>query len=297
LPARGAVRYGARDVRARGLLAQGLAYTAALLAAAAVAFFLGGEALWAAAAADVAATVVVFAFSVALSNSSLYDPYWSVAPPALFAYWLSRGEPSMRAWIAIALVGLWGARLTWNFLRGWRGLTHEDWRYRDLRAKSGRAYWAVSFLGIHFFPTMLTFGGSLSLWVVATAGDRPLGVLDGAALVVTLAAIAIEALADRQLRRFVLAKPPEGAILSTGLWRYSRHPNYFGEVLFWWGLFLFALAADPSRVWVVIDPIAITVLFVFVSVPLIDRRMAARRPAYAEHARRVSAIVPWFPGR
>lgn len=284
-------------VRARGLIAQVLAYAAALLAGAAVLSLLGGEGLVAMAAADVAATAVVFAFSLALSNSSLYDPYWSVAPPALFAAWLAWGEPSARAWIALALVCLWSVRLTWNFLRGWRGLAHEDWRYRDLRAKTGRLYWPVSFLGIHLFPTVLTFGGSLSLWVVATAAERPLGALDFVALLVTLAAIAIEASADQQLRRFVLSKPPEGAILSTGLWRYSRHPNYFGEVLFWWGLFLFALAADPSRGWVVIGPAAITALFALISVPMIDRRMVRRRPAYAEHARRVSAIVPWFPRR
>ena len=284
-------------VRARGLIAQALAYAAALLAGAAVLSLLGGESLVAMAAADVAATAVVFAFSLALSNSSLYDPYWSVAPPALFAAWIAWGEPSARSWLALALVCLWSARLTWNFLRGWRGLEHEDWRYRDLRAKTGRLYWPVSFLGIHLFPTVLTFGGSLSLWVVASAADRPLGALDSAALLVTLAAIAIETIADQQLRRFVLSKPPEGAILNTGLWRYSRHPNYFGEVLFWWGLFLFAVAADPSRAWVVIGPAAITTLFALISIPMIDRRMALRRPAYAEHARRVSAIVPWFPRR
>ena len=114
-----------------------------------------------------AGTVAIFAFSVGLSNSSMYDPYWSVAPPALFAYWLTVGGPSTRAWIALGLVGIWGVRLTANFLRGWPDLEHEDWRYPELRKKHGRFYWAVSFFGIHFFPTLLTFAGSLALYVIA----------------------------------------------------------------------------------------------------------------------------------
>jgi steroid 5-alpha reductase family enzyme len=105
----------------------------------------------------------------------------------------------------------------------------------------------------------------------------------------------IEATADAQLHRFCQARKP-GEIMSRGLWAYSRHPNYFGEISFWWGLWLFGLAADPgSALWTLAGPAAITALFVFVSVPLIDKRSLARRPGYAEHSKRISAIVPWFP--
>lgn len=281
--------------KARGLCVQLLAYAAATAAAWAIVTFVPqSDPLWTAALADAVATVVIFAFSVALSNSSMYDPYWSVAPPALFAYWITQGEPSMRAWIALALVVLWGARLTWNFARGWPGLHHEDWRYVDLRGKTGGGYWVVSFLGLHFFPTVLTFVGSLSLYVVAMSGARTLGLLDGVAALVTLGAITIEGLADEQLRAHAQSSPPRGSICERGLWRYSRHPNYFGEVGFWWGLALFALAADPSKLWVLAGPIAITALFVFISIPMIDKRMVARRPEYAEHMKRVSGLVPWF---
>ncbi len=279
-----------------------VAYTASLAAAFAVTRALGPDVhpLWSAAAADTAATVVVFAFSVLFDNSSVYDPYWSVAPIAIAPYLALRPEadsaPLARKILVLALVTLWGVRLTYNWARGFPGLHHEDWRYVDLRGKTGRGYWPTSFFGLHFFPTVLVFLGCFPL-LSALGGTAPLGPLDALAALVTAGAIAIETLADEQLLRFRRTKKDAGEIMASGLWAYSRHPNYFGEVTFWWGLFLFGLAAAPFAAWTLTGAIAITLLFVFISIPMIDRRSIARRPAYAEHARRVSALVPWFPKR
>lgn len=281
--------------RARAYRMQLFAYLTALAVAAGVAWLardLG--ALWAALVADVVATVVVFGFSVYNRNSSLYDPYWSVAPPALLAYWLLVGAASARVFLVGALVLVWATRLTWNFLRGFTSLDHEDWRYPELAKKTGKAYWLVSFLGIHLFPTFLTFMGGLALYVVTRDGARELGWLDAVAAAVTVLGIAYEGIADEQLRRFVKSKPPKGEIMQRGLWRHSRHPNYFGEITFWWGLYLFAAAADPSAWWAIVGPASITVLFVFISVPMIDERSKKRRPGYEAHMRKVSGIVPWF---
>jgi steroid 5-alpha reductase family enzyme len=251
--------------------------------------------------ADLAATAVVFGFSRAYDNSSLYDPYWSVAPPAI-ALWfalvpMSGPAPAARIVVVVALVMLWGIRLTHNWYRQWGGLEHEDWRYVDLRAKHGRRYWLVSFAGIHFFPTVLTFLSSLSLYPALAAGTALFGWLDAVALVVTGGAIWIEGAADNQLRNFIRTKPPPGSIMERGIWAYSRHPNYFGEIMFWWGLWLFGLAADPTFWWTVVGPLCITLLFVFISIPMIERRMAARRPGFEAHRRRVSILIPWPPKR
>ncbi|MFW6051111.1 MAG: DUF1295 domain-containing protein [Myxococcota bacterium] len=275
-------------------------YVAAIAAAAITGWLLRDQhPIVVALAADVVATVVVFAFSVAYDNSSLYDPYWSVAPPAI-ALWFSlvpMSGPAVvpRLVIVNALVFLWGARLTYNWFRQWKGLSHEDWRYVDLRAKHGRAYWLVSFSGIHMFPTVLTFLGSLSLYPALAAGTSLLGWLDAAAVIVTGGAIWIEAAADKQLRNFVTGERRPGEIMNRGLWAYSRHPNYFGEMAFWWGLWLFGLAADPSWWWTVVGPASITLLFVFISIPMMEERMQTRRPHYREHRRRVSMVVPWPP--
>ena len=251
--------------------------------------------LWAVLAADLAGTVVVFAFSVAFNNSSFYDPYWSVAPLFIAPFLVARsGLPiSPRAVLVVALVYLWGLRLTYNWMRGWEGLKHEDWRYSDFRTKAPRAYWLVSFVGFHSMPTMMVFLGCFGLCPALAAPRQPLGWLDAVAAAVTLGAVLVEATADAQLHRFCASKKP-GEIMARGLWAYSRHPNYFGEVSFWWGIWLCGVAADPaSALWTFAGPAAITLLFVFISVPLLDKRSLARRPGYAEHIRRVSALLPW----
>jgi steroid 5-alpha reductase family enzyme len=251
------------------------------------------------AAADLAGTLIVFLGSLRYDNSSPYDPYWSVAPMAIAGWLFWTGDPvrSIRPTIVLLFVWAWGARLTWNWARGWRGLGHEDWRYAAYRLRLGPlTYWGLSLLGFHLFPTMLVYLGSLALFPALGGGGTPFGPLDAAAAVVTLTAILLEAVADRQLRRFTSASGREpAAILDTGLWRYSRHPNYFGEVLFWWGLWLFGFAAEPAWWWAAVGPIAITLLFLVISIPMMERRMLARRPGYMAQIRRRSRLVPWPP--
>ncbi len=111
----------------------------------------------------------------------------------------------------------------------------------------------------------------------------------------TAAAIWIEARADRQLRDFVTAGPAPGTIMDSGLWALCRHPNYLGEILFWWGLYLFAIAADPGAWWTGGGGLAISVLFGVVSLPLIERRMLKRRPTYKEHCTKVPLLFPLPP--
>ena len=277
-----------------------VAYAAAL----AVALAVGGSVpfehpIAVALLADVAATVVVFAFSYAFRNSSFYDAYWSVAPIAIAFYWLLRpvGDPVvLRQVLVMLMVVAWGVRLTANWARGWQGLSHEDWRYVDLQQQHGSRYWLVSFGGIHMLPTLWVFAGCLSLFPALSAGGRPFNKFDALALLVTGLSVGIEHVADEQLRAFRRSQPPAGSVLSTGIWSWSRHPNYFGEMGFWWGLWRFGVAADPSWWWTVVGPLSITLLFVFVSLPMIETRMLERRPeAFSEYVARTSLVVPLPP--
>ena len=252
--------------------------------------------LWVTLWADVAATVAIFCFSALYRNSSFYDAYWSVAPIAILAWWYTLALPEVphaRQGLVVMLVLLWAVRLTWNWARGWEGLHHEDWRYGLLAEKSGIAYWPVSFVGIHMLPTLWVFAGCLPLWPALAVGTAPLSWLDGIAFVVTAGSIAIEALADEQLRAYRKQPHTKGEFLRTGLWAWCRHPNYLGEIGFWWGLFLFGLAADSTWAWTGVGALAITLLFRIVSLPMIEGRMRERRPDYAAWAERSSLLLPW----
>lgn len=277
------------------LVAYGVALAVALLTGALVDW---RHPLAVALAADLAATLAVFAFSVAFDNSSFYDAYWSVAPPLIGLWFLAVAQPdadTARQLVVLALVGWWAARLTWNWARGWGGLGHEDWRYVDLRRSSGRAYWPVSLFGLHLMPTVQVYLGCLALYPALALGSRPFGLLDVVAALVTGGAIALEARADRELLRFRRSQPPPDAILASGVWAWSRHPNYFGEMGFWWGLWLFAVAAAPGWWWTVVGPLSITLMFRYASLPLIETRMRQRRPGFAAHQQRVSMVIPWPP--
>jgi steroid 5-alpha reductase family enzyme len=284
-----------RLTRSASLVLCLIAYAIAAGAAVLVCRLLPGRSpIVAAGLADCAATIAIFAFSVGLDNSSVYDPYWSVAPIPLCLFWIFRlgnGLGLRQIVVPLLLLG-WAIRLTANWVRRWRGLSDEDWRYADYR-RFGAGYWPISFLGFHFFPTIIVFAGCLSLIPVLQAGGRPVGLLDLLAFCATAGAIVIESIADRQLRRFSCSPRETGRILDEGLWAFSRHPNYFGEVLFWWGLYFFGLASDPAWWWTIVGPIFVTILFLTVSVPMMDRRMLARHPGYADVMASRSALVPW----
>ena len=248
--------------------------------------------------ADTAATVTVFVFSRSFDNTSLYDPYWSVAPASIAA-WLALGPGgvnglTLRQGVVLTLIAVYAARLTFNWARGWTGLGHEDWRYVEIRRKTGRLYWLASFWGLHFMPTVMVFLGCLPLHAALVTGTSGFGALDGVAIGVTLGAIVIEAVADEQLRTFRQGKREDGDICNVGLWAWSRHPNYFGEISFWAGLLLFGLAAGGPW-WSAVGLVAMVGLFVGASIPLAEKRSLARRPHYAEHQRRTSMLFPWFP--
>jgi steroid 5-alpha reductase family enzyme len=163
-----------------------------------------------------------------------------------------------------------------------------------MKEKAPSLWFFSDLFGIHMFPTVEVLAGLSGAWVALSQGGNPVSWIDAIALVVTAGAITIEMVADEQLVAFSKVKRP-GEIINTGLWKYSRHPNYFGELSFWWGLYLFGLAADASYVWTVVGPLMMTGMFLGVSIPWMDRRSCERRPEYAEHMKRVSALVPWFP--
>ena len=246
--------------------------------------------------ADLLATLVIFAFSRAYKNSSFYDAYWSVVPPAVFIYWWAEtGAEGARLWLVLLVLVAWAIRLTGNWIFNWPGMHHEDWRYPMLKENAGKNEAAADLMGIHVFPTLIVFAALIPTYVVVTNTDREVGWLDVVATIVGLGAVAIEFIADLQLHRFVQERTT-GQVMDRGLWSWSRHPNYFGEVSFWVSLALFGLAASPDDWWwIFAGAIAMLAMFMFASIPMMEKRSLERRPSYQDVIDRVSVFVPRPP--
>ena len=242
---------------------------------------------------DIGVTFIVFLFSFIYRNSSIYDPYWSVIPPFIAA-WLIYHFPegnSVRQVLILVLILFWSVRLTTNWARGWQGLNHEDWRYQKIAKDTGKFYWPVNFLGIHLMPTLFVFSGCLPLWF-AFKSDTPVNALDLVAFLVTFAAILTEWISDDQLRKFKkTAKKDE--YMNKGLWSVMRHPNYFGEIMFWFGLFLFVPASHSFEGWwTALGFISMIMLFNFISIPLMEKRNRERKAGYDDYISDVHALIP-----
>ncbi|MFX0106622.1 MAG: DUF1295 domain-containing protein, partial [Candidatus Hodarchaeota archaeon] len=197
--------------------------------------------------------------------------------------------------IVIIFVFIWSIRLTYNWLRQWRGLKHEDWRYTMYRIKKGKKFWLTNLIGLHLMPTLQVYLGSISMYPAISLRTNPIWIIDIVAILITAAAILIETISDQQLYNFIKTRQSHEEIITTGLWKYSRHPNYFGEILFWWGLYIFALASDLSYYWAIIGPISITILFNILSIPIMERRNLERKPDYTIYKEQVSKLILWFP--
>lgn len=249
------------------------------------------------AAGDLAATILVFIFSMILNNSSAYDPYWSVKPLVIVLafFFLFNPDPvNDRQWIVMAGVFLYALRLTSNFYRDWPGFSHEDWRYAGFRYRFGKNYWPISFLGIHLFPTVMVYLGCLALYPVMSYQGGFLGAWDAAGTFILFGSVAVAYVADEQVRKWRKKPENKGKTMMTGLWRISRHPNYVGEMLTWWGLFCFALAVDTAYWWMIVGPVSITVMFLAASIPMIEKRHMDRRTDYLAYKARTKMIFTLF---
>ncbi|MCX6401812.1 MAG: DUF1295 domain-containing protein [Propionibacteriales bacterium] len=251
--------------------------------------------------ADLIATVVVFGGSRVLHNSSCYDPYWSVLPPFLVIFWLLAAETpgvnDARAVLLIVVVFVWAIRLTGNWLHDWPGLRHEDFRYAPIRDGAGRFEMAADFAGIHLFPTLIVFLGLVPAYAVLARPGDDINWLDIVAVVVGIGAPILQFVSDAQMRAFIRTRQP-GQAMESGLWAWSRHPNYFGEISFWFSLAFFGIAGSPEGWWwLLAGAVGMTVMFQGASIPMMEKRSLERRPHYQDVIDRVPRLVPRPPKR
>ncbi len=245
---------------------------------------------WLALAAIMSVGVVSWLFSLVKKNVSFVDSLWSLFFLIAAIVFAVESQPlSERAVLVLLLVAVWSLRLSiYITARNWG--QPEDHRYQSIRENNEPGFGFKSLYIVFGLQGLLAWAIALPLFVAIGSGS-PLGILDIAAAILWLVGLVFEAGGDYQLSRFKADAANKGKVLDSGLWRYTRHPNYFGDFCIWWAFYLFALSAGGW--WSIVSPLLMSLLLLKVSgVAMLESTISERRPEYADYIRRTNAFFP-----
>ncbi len=243
--------------------------------------------------------LTIWALSLALRDAGIVDIFWGLgfAVIALVTWTLNPGYGARAALIA-GLTMLWGVRLGLYLLIRWRGEPHEDRRYAAMRAKRGPAFWWQSLYVVFGLQALVMLAVSLPVqFGIMAQAPAHLTVFDLLGVLMVMAGLTFESVGDAQLMSFKADPANKGKVMDRGLWAWTRHPNYFGDALVWWGLFMIAFSA-PSLWWTALGPALMTWFLVNVSgKALLERGLRKSRPGYDDYVARTSGFIPLPPRR
>jgi steroid 5-alpha reductase family enzyme len=238
----------------------------------------------------------VWLVSLVKKDAGIMDIFWGLGFILVSYYWyFNARETNAGSILILFMVTIWGVRLALHIGIRNHGKP-EDSRYRKWRENGGPAWWWKSYFNVFILQGVIMWLVSLPLYAAA-AGTRtgPLNALDYAGIFIWLAGFLFETVSDYQLLSFKSKPENRNRLLTKGLWAYTRHPNYFGETLVWWGIYL--VAASGGAYYTILSPVLMTFLLLKVSgVTLLERTMAENRPEYREYMKNTSSFIP-LPGR
>ena len=237
---------------------------------------------------------LLWLLSLALRNSSIIDIFWGIGfiIIAWLAFFLAPQGYLPRKQLIVTLVTIWGLRLAFHIgVRNWG--KPEDFRYAKWREEIGSRWWWVSFFKVFLLQGALMWILGMPLIAAQTSGfPAILTPLDLIGASIWTFGLLFETVGDLQLTLFKADKANRGKILTSGLWKYTRHPNYFGEAVLWWGFYVIALAAGHA--WTIFSPIIMTFLLMKISGVAILEKAMKSRPGYEEYMKKTNAFVPWL---
>ena len=250
---------------------------------------------------DIIATFIIFCFSCIKKNASVYDPYWSVQPIVILScLFLGANSylgtsPSYLAIYLFCIICFWGIRLTVNWAYTFKNLKSQDWRYTMLKEKTKKFYPFVNFFGIHLVPTLIVYACTIP---AIYAINIPLAKLNVYSIIfgaISICAVILQGISDYQMHKFRKEKAsnPETTpqFIRNGLWKYSRHPNYLGEIIMWWGISLSVVSAVPERWYLIAGAFINTCLFLFISIPMADKRQSQKQ-GFDEYKKQTRMLLP-----
>lgn len=240
--------------------------------------------------ADLISTVIVWLFGLFFDCASIYDPYWSVIPPIyLLITMYYYNSYYIINYIVIIIVLLWSIRLTYNWANCFKYLAEQDWRYTMIHDFCPKLWYLTSFLAIDLYPTCLVFA-LLMPGIDFVIHAKEFNLYYIIIIILMISFIGIELLSDYQLTKFRKSNP--GLCINKGIWQYSRHPNYFGEIGFWWCIYFLCLINNTKHWYYLIGALWNTLSFTFVSIPMMENHIIKKQPLYKEYKRKTSMIIP-----
>lgn len=235
-----------------------------------------------------------FMVSLVKKRNDIADIAWGLGfiMLTLLSFWARDYESGLRGALVGTLVGVWGLRLAYHIYKRNKGKT-EDYRYLAWRQEWGKWFYIRSYFQVYILQGVLLLLIVLPVLVINKNVENSIGILDGVGLIIWIIGFVFESVGDRQLAVFIKNQQNKGKLMKEGLWKYTRHPNYFGEVTMWWGIWIISLSAD--MVWFsILGPLTITILILKISgIPLLEKKMK-ENPDFAEYAGKTSMFIPWF---
>lgn len=238
--------------------------------------------------ADAIATVVVFIFSLIFKNASVYDPYWSVQPIFIVVCYFVTNEFSIPGLLALIAICIWGVRLTANWAYTFANLYHQDWRYTMLHEQTKGFYPIINFIGIHMVPTIVVYACVLpACYLIKNPASA--NVFTYIFFACALLAVTLQCVSDVQMHKY--RKNRTTPFIRVGVWKNSRHPNYLAEISMWWAIGLLSVLTMNANFITLIGAFLNTCLFMFVSIPMADKRQS-RKEGFLEYKNETRMLIP-----
>lgn len=240
--------------------------------------------------ADVIATIFVWLMGVIFKTASMYDPYWSVQTLVIYvALLIKYNNWNLGTILLLAAISLYSIRLTTNFIIGFDSLSYVDWRYKMLKSKSGKLYQLVNLMGICMFPTLVVYSCSLPVIVYARIGAFTYWDIIGLSIIVL--GILLELISDIQMKKFIKIRTSRSEVISIGLWKYSRHPNYLGEILIWFGVALVLIIANYTYWYFIFGAVINLIMFLVISIPMEEKHFKEYKDNYDVYLKTTSPLL------
>lgn len=246
--------------------------------------------------ANVGMTLIIWLVGVLLKNASTYDPYWSVYPPIQVLFWfiVFQLDFSIMKLLLLLAFCFWGVRLTINWMINFKNLKDQDWRYTMIKSQNPKLWFLANLFGINLMPTVIVFIQLIGVYYLIQS-EIVVNLVSILGFIGMIIAAIIQLISDKQMRDFRATHQEVKGCMRQGLWKYSRHPNYFGEVLFWWSTYLFIFGNIGEINVYIIPPVLMTMLFMFISIPMMERKILKTRPGYSKIQSEISVLIPFFP--